>query len=664
MSEKNSVTIRNLSKMYKLYSSRRDRMLDLFNLKFALRKNFYQEFWALRDINLEIPRGGKIGIIGRNGAGKSTLLKIICGNIDPTVGDVRVNGRVSALLELGTGFHPEFSGRENIFASLAYMGVAGKEAQKKYGDIVDFSELEEFIDNPIKTYSAGMYARLAFSVATAITPEILIIDEVLGAGDAYFAMKCVDKMLALTSGGSTVLFVSHDLASVQRLCDRAIWIERGRLLMEGDTLSVTKSYAASVREQEEVRLRARNLGLSRQTVKQMQGEEATSLLFHFVSESGDTFRGRHPLRRIVFHVQDEKVDEIKVGDAMDNDVSHPSHILSAPGYMEWGEPATIDGAYARVVEDRAGIYKHAPFVFPKPAWLAEARKGAIEIEYKDVSDEKLYLEYYDGEKYNRCGYLENAGDGKWKKAVIDISVVIGEGSDSIQAGLGQVAPENGTGATDEPGNGAASGISDMPGFGNRQNDVAGKPEAFADSVQKGVAEDSEIEDKTRLSNVHGDVYGTGEMTITKVQFLDKNNREKYVYTSGEAMKIRICYSAGKLTAHPVFVAAIYRIDGVVVHQAISSMDGFDFGLIDGSGRVDIIYDPLLIGQGEYVTSVAIFHHVDPLSMMECPSYSLHDRKYHFKVLRPGECRVDLGIINHPVGWLHESGVTAKRRRDL
>jgi len=247
--------------MYKLYRRPADKVLGALGLDRLLfwRRHTYKEFWALRDINLDVGRGARLGFIGRNGAGKSTLLKIVAGNVAATEGTVEVNGRIQALMELGTGFHPEFTGRQNIRASLAFQGFRDAEIRQMEEEIVDFAELDEFIDQPVKTYSAGMYTRLAFSTATAIKPEILIIDEVLGAGDAYFAGKCLERMKQLTeASGATVLFVSHDLGSVQQLCERVIWIDHGRVQYDGKPLEVIKAYMAVVHKEEEHRLRARD----------------------------------------------------------------------------------------------------------------------------------------------------------------------------------------------------------------------------------------------------------------------------------------------------------------------------------------------------------------------------------------------------------------------
>lgn len=211
----------------------------------------YEVLTALNNINVHIRAGERVALIGRNGAGKSTLLRIITKQIRPTQGRVQITKDVQALLELGTGFYPDFTGRENIVSSLAYRGIAGRAVRSIVEDVVAFSELENFIDRPVREYSAGMYARLAFALATSVTPEILIIDEILGAGDAYFIGKSLKRMKALTEKGATVLFVSHDLSAAQLLCERALWLDHGCLQADGDMLSVSKQYVRSIRAKEE-----------------------------------------------------------------------------------------------------------------------------------------------------------------------------------------------------------------------------------------------------------------------------------------------------------------------------------------------------------------------------------------------------------------------------
>jgi lipopolysaccharide transport system ATP-binding protein len=205
-----------------------------------------EEFWALKDVSLQVRQGERVGIIGRNGAGKTTLLKILSRITEPTTGRIRINGRVASLLEVGTGFHPELTGRENIFLNGAVLGMSKAEIRKKFNEIVEFAEVEKFLDTPVKRYSSGMYVRLAFAVAAHLEPEILIVDEVLSVGDVAFQRKCLGKMEDVaTRCGRTVLFVSHNLSAVQSLCERAMWLDAGRVVEEGNAHDVTQHYYQS-----------------------------------------------------------------------------------------------------------------------------------------------------------------------------------------------------------------------------------------------------------------------------------------------------------------------------------------------------------------------------------------------------------------------------------
>ena len=201
-----------------------------------------EEFWALRDVCFNVDFGERVGIIGRNGAGKSTLLKILSRITDPTRGRVAIEGRVASLLEVGTGFHPELTGRENVFLNGAVLGMTRAEIRRKFDEIVAFAEVERFLDTPVKRYSSGMYVRLAFAVAAHLDPEILVVDEVLAVGDAQFQKKCLGKMEEVGSAGRTVVFVSHNLPTVLRLCPRSLLLEGGRLVASGDTSRVIQTY--------------------------------------------------------------------------------------------------------------------------------------------------------------------------------------------------------------------------------------------------------------------------------------------------------------------------------------------------------------------------------------------------------------------------------------
>ena len=206
----------------------------------------YEEFWALKDVSFDVPAGTTLGLIGANGAGKSTMLKVLSRILVPDRGSVEMHGRVSALLELGAGFHPELSGRENVFLNGTILGMSQTDLLKRFDDIVEFAGLEKAIDHAVKTYSSGMQARLGFSVAVAIEPDILIVDEVLAVGDEEFQRRSLERMNELRSGGRTAIFVSHGLAQVQQICDRAVWLDHGQVRAAGDTEEVINAYLRSV----------------------------------------------------------------------------------------------------------------------------------------------------------------------------------------------------------------------------------------------------------------------------------------------------------------------------------------------------------------------------------------------------------------------------------
>ncbi len=213
-----------------------------------VRSHTVEEFWALRDVSFDIGQGEVVGIIGRNGAGKSTLLKILSRITEPTEGRVRLRGRVASLLEVGTGFHPELTGRENVFLNGAILGMGRQEIRRKFDEIVAFADIEKFLDTPVKRYSSGMYVRLAFAVAAHLEPEILIIDEVLAVGDAAFQKKCLGKMGEVAKGGRTVLFVSHNMATISALCSRAVMLRQGRTVTDGPVEQVVQHYLADMSE--------------------------------------------------------------------------------------------------------------------------------------------------------------------------------------------------------------------------------------------------------------------------------------------------------------------------------------------------------------------------------------------------------------------------------
>ncbi len=256
------IEVQHLSKKYSLgkkkemYTTFRDTIMDVISHPFRKREK-REDFWALQDINFTVQPGEVLGIIGRNGAGKSTLLKILSRITDPTDGQVIMRGRVASLLEVGTGFHPELSGRENIYLSGSVLGMRKDEIDQKFDEIVAFAEVEKFLELPIKRYSSGMYMRLAFSVAAHLDPEILLVDEVLAVGDIAFQKKCLGKMEHVAKGGRTVIFVSHQLEFLAQLCSRCLLIDQGRIVKDGPSRDVINSYISLVRTSAPTSLRDR-----------------------------------------------------------------------------------------------------------------------------------------------------------------------------------------------------------------------------------------------------------------------------------------------------------------------------------------------------------------------------------------------------------------------
>ncbi|MBL8058934.1 MAG: ABC transporter ATP-binding protein [Anaerolineales bacterium] len=303
------ITFDSVSKRYRLRRTRSFREAFIWaGRRQAGASRYPDQFWALREVSFAITAGETVGLIGSNGAGKSTLLKLVSRVSVPTAGRVSARGRIGALLELGAGFHPELSGRDNVFLNAALLGMSRREVQRKFDAIVAFSELANFIDTPVKHYSSGMFARLAFSVNIHVDPAILLVDEVLAVGDQAFQSKCLDRIDALRGQGVTILFVSHNLETVRSLCSRALWLERGRLIADGPAGSVTEQYLDQTSDVISSRLAAAG-----QTLENRWGSRRVALTrVRFLDAQGDerhTFATGEPLTVSLDYQADEPLED-------------------------------------------------------------------------------------------------------------------------------------------------------------------------------------------------------------------------------------------------------------------------------------------------------------------------------------------------------------------
>ncbi|MGH8639035.1 MAG: ABC transporter ATP-binding protein [Burkholderiales bacterium] len=277
----NAIEVHHASKVYRRFSNKR----QFATLKSALLSRSLirdlrpdETFPAIQDVSFTVPAGRTLGVVGRNGSGKSTMLKLVAGITKPTSGTVRVNGRISALIELGAGFHPEISGRENVFINGIMLGLTKREIAKRFDEIVEFAELTEFIDAPVKTYSSGMYMRLGFAVAIHVDPDVLLVDEVLAVGDEGFTHKCLDKFAEFKRRGKTILLVTHSLGMVERFCDEALWLDRGRMKGMGDPKRIIGAYITDVEASEEEQLAAGDAKAQESTVIVSPDEPSAAVL--------------------------------------------------------------------------------------------------------------------------------------------------------------------------------------------------------------------------------------------------------------------------------------------------------------------------------------------------------------------------------------------------
>jgi lipopolysaccharide transport system ATP-binding protein len=609
-----AISVRGIGKTYRRFTSRFWQAASLLGA--PIPGGCFDVFWALENITFEVRPGERVGLIGRNGAGKTTLLRIIAGQASPSCGQIKVAGNVQALMELGTGFHPELSGLENIKTALSLNGHSTRQISAQVEEIIEFTELEDFIRRPVREYSAGMYARLAFAVATSTRPTILIIDEILGAGDAYFIGKCIQRVTELTKEGTTVLFVSHDLGAVQRLCERAIWLHQGALRADGDILGVAKRYQAHIREQEELRLRARSMSLSRAQLSAIgnRPSEHAPALYRLSGPRGEPPTEPCHVQEIRFGANDTTIATIRVGV---NDIEGEARLLIDPAVLNWSKAVNLRAARCRAFGDFGGRYQHAPFVMEWPSGSRAARWLELVL-LPSVSD-PIDVEVYDPEArcYRALAVIPAENSEQWR---------------TIRIALPETAVSRGDQASrpDQPATAA-----DRP-----RRDV---------TDAAGLEEEASPEPST-IMLTKADRYGSREIFLVDFALEDADGIQRHTLISGDYAAARLTYEATEAVENPVAVIAIYRPDGTCATQLISRRDGVEFGLISGIGQIIVELDPLFLGPGDYIVSIALFKDLDLMNPIEPAAYDLHDRAYLLQMLPPDGMTCEIGIVNQPGRW--------------
>lgn len=607
-----AIRLEGVGKMYKIFPSRAANFADA--LGFPGRRHKYREFWALRGIDFELAPGRRLGIVGRNGAGKSTLLKLLTGNVAQTEGMLVVNGAVQALIEAGSGFHPEFTGEENIRAALTLQGAPPGSMREMIEEIAEFTELGEFLGQPFRTYSAGMQARLAFATATAILPEILIVDEMLSAGDAYFSSKANERMRGLVDGGATLLLVSHSLDHITMFCDEAIWIDRGQIVRRGSSLEVVKAYQQFTRVLDERRLKAKNRKLHERTVATHQLDHyAERLVVRLVST--DTGADEPVEVDAVRLVRDGEVEEsVAVGDAQDGNTVHPAHVVLDEG--GWSAPVKTQRGLARRLERQVP----AAVAFDLYAIFEESHY-AVEVDVRGSG--LLRLELSRGA----------SARGRWEGPVAPdwstIRVEMTSGRPQVEAVGARVTaadydlPTTSVVAIDGPG---------------------GAPETAraAGSVAAPVAK-AEVAPESDLSVRHWP--GEGSLRIGAIS-LSGPLGEQAVFDVGSPLTVSIPFTARDAGVFPVTpVLIVYRLDGIRVSAHVGP--SFEASLDPGEGLV-VRFDlnRINLGDGRYVLSIALYRRLEHLGSSE--AYDLIDRSYEFEVV--GNDPLKNALFHHPATW--------------
>ncbi|MDR3640128.1 MAG: ABC transporter ATP-binding protein [Humidesulfovibrio sp.] len=583
--------------MYKVYNSRLDKAIDSLGLGKCMpwRKDNASEFWALRGLDLSLPSGSRLGVVGRNGAGKSTMLKLLTGNFPPTEGEIKVNGQVQALLQAGAGFHPEFTGLENIHAALTYQGRNSDEIAAAIDEIAEFTELGDFLKRPFKTYSSGMQSRLVFATATTMRPDILIVDEILGAGDAYFSNKSADRMRQLVvESGATVIVVSHSMHELQRYCKQGIWIERGRVVMQGDLLEVIKAYEQFIEKLEDRRNMARNLCHTGNVLKLGALSDTLRVRLRIEGQRGVQCK----IGQVQLFKDGQVEDTLLVGDVQDTCLDASSKVLLED--LDWSRP----------MKSRQGHYYRALQVTENPAvptgdllfnsyQFDEEGAYELSVQYTCPNGGKLQLGVTRGERTCLDEGLAPTGGG-WTEARFPLRLA-------------------------QPVSGQA-------------------PSTEQDRAE--IASGQEAALKLRRSVTRKQC--TGFLQITRGAFLNEQNAESTVFKAGGRLEFELRVLALKGGEYDVRPAtAIFRLDGTYVTNIVA--ERMRVSLTEGQElSLRMVLDPINLGDDDYVISVKLFDGL--IADNHC--YDFLDRSFQFKIaendilsasvifMHPGQWRVD------------------------
>ncbi|MEA3346196.1 MAG: ABC transporter ATP-binding protein [Chloroflexota bacterium] len=402
-----AVEFRNVSKRFTLHHDRPRSLRDtFFQLLHGQINQPAETLWALRDVSFTVEEGTTLGIIGPNGSGKSTALKLAGGILEPTEGNIRTQGRASALIELGAGFHPDLTGRENIYLNGAILGLSREEIKRRLDDIVAFSELEDFIDIPVKRYSSGMYMRLGFSIAAHTDPQILLVDEVLAVGDASFQHKCLDRIASLRRSGVTILLVSHALGTIQSLCDQAIWLDQGQLRAQGYPTDVVMAYLNSIAQKEEKEETPQPLSEIERDWRWGTGKVQVTQV-EFCDGSGtprSVFVNGAPMEIRLHYRAEERIEDPNFGLAIYH--QNGAHIC--------GPNTNFGGLYIPFVEGEGQVVYHIPSLnlLEGKYLLSIAVVNGEDTETYDYHDRAYSFRVYPGESQERYGLITL--NGNWR----------------------------------------------------------------------------------------------------------------------------------------------------------------------------------------------------------------------------------------------------------